>query len=91
MHTAHQKFKTWKFQDSQGYTEKPCLEKKKKKKKKKREKKRLSFEIGSYYVAQAGLKLVVPALGSCIATIWPWSFQELKHWLLSCSLIELSV
>jgi hypothetical protein len=28
------------FQDSQGYTEKPCLEKKKKQKKKKRKKKK---------------------------------------------------
>ena len=43
MHTAHQKFKTWKFQDSQGYTEKPCLEKKKKKKKKKEREKTFVF------------------------------------------------
>ena len=38
------------FQDSQGYTEKPCLKKPKKKKKRKKEKKKKKFlETQQYY------------------------------------------
>jgi hypothetical protein len=37
------------FQDSQGYTEKPCLEKKKKKKKE-RKRKRIALTCARHYV-----------------------------------------
>jgi hypothetical protein len=42
---------TSEFQDSQGYTEKPCLEKpKKKKKKKKRERERMKTAMIAFFV-----------------------------------------
>jgi hypothetical protein len=47
------------FQDSQGYTEKPCLEKPKKKKKKGKKKKKKKDKTGFLCVALVVLELVL--------------------------------